>query len=156
MSAPAQYYVGKVSHRRFGDVSHFLRYRIAYVLLDLDRLDEARGLTRFLKIGKGGLMSVNPLDHGDGQSRDLGQSSSHQGRPSIGAHPHAVRHAHRDSHHVLESSADLNTDHVLARVTAKPRAGERGLDRDRIGDLATGDGHYSWALLSDFPSEGRT
>jgi DUF1365 family protein len=71
MSAPAQYYVGKVSHRRFGDVSHFLRYRIAYVLLDLDRLDEARGLTRFLKIGKGGLMSVNPLDHGDGQSRDL-------------------------------------------------------------------------------------
>lgn len=71
MNAPAQYYVGKVSHRRFGDVSHFLRYRIAYLLLDLDRLDEARGLTRFLAIAKGGLMSFNPLDHGDGQSRDL-------------------------------------------------------------------------------------
>jgi DUF1365 family protein len=41
MKQPAQYYIGQVSHRRFGGISHVLRYRIAYLLLDLDRLDEA-------------------------------------------------------------------------------------------------------------------
>ena len=71
MSQPARYYIGQVSHRRFGKVSHALRYRIAYLLLDLDRLDEAGRLTRFLKIGKRGLISFNPRDHGEGQALNL-------------------------------------------------------------------------------------
>ena len=71
MSAPARYYVGEVSHRRKGRVSHFLRYRIAYLMLDLDRLDEVSGLARFLGVGKRGLVRFNPTDHGDGQTEDL-------------------------------------------------------------------------------------
>ena len=73
MRAAAQFYVGQVSHRRFGRVSHKLRYRIAYVLLDLDRLHDAGRLTRLLKIGAGGLLSFNPRDHGDGESTDLAE-----------------------------------------------------------------------------------
>jgi DUF1365 family protein len=68
---PARYYVGQVSHRRLDRISHVLKYRIAYLLLDLDRLEEVRRLTRFLRIGKRGPISFNPFDHGDGQSEDL-------------------------------------------------------------------------------------
>jgi hypothetical protein len=71
MNQPARFYIGQVSHRRFGDISHVLRYRIAYLLLDLDRLEEAGRLTGLLKIGKRGLISFDPLDHGDGETRDL-------------------------------------------------------------------------------------
>lgn len=71
MNQPARFYTGQVSHRRFGRISHVLRYRIAYLLLDLDRLDEAGRLTRFLSIGKRGLISFDPRDHGDGQAQDL-------------------------------------------------------------------------------------
>ena len=72
MKQPAQYYTGQVSHRRFGEVSHVLRYRIAYLLLDLDRLEEAGRLARFFNIGKRGLISFDPRDHGDGDTEDLG------------------------------------------------------------------------------------
>lgn len=71
MSQPARFYIGKVSHRRFGKISHVLRYRIAYLLLDLDRLEEAGRLSRLLKIGKRGLIRFDPLDHGEGKTQDL-------------------------------------------------------------------------------------
>ncbi|MCA8903495.1 MAG: DUF1365 domain-containing protein [Hyphomonas sp.] len=71
MSDPAAFYVGQVSHRRFGTPGHFLRYRIAYLLLDLDRLADADRMTRVLKIGKGALMSFRARDHGDGHADDL-------------------------------------------------------------------------------------
>lgn len=71
MTHAARFYIGQVSHQRFGGISHKLRYRIAYLLLDLDRLDEAGRLTRWLKVGSAGLMSFKPQDHGDGSTPDL-------------------------------------------------------------------------------------
>ncbi|MEZ6000890.1 DUF1365 domain-containing protein [Hyphomonas sp.] len=71
MNHPARYYVGQVSHRRFGKITHVLRYRIAYLLLDLDRLEEVGRLTKLLKIGKRGLVRFDPLDHGKGETTDL-------------------------------------------------------------------------------------
>ncbi len=65
MSAAA-FYTGHVSHRRMTSPGHKLRYKLAYVLLDLDQMDRAHQLSRFLGVGRAGLMSVQPKDHGDG------------------------------------------------------------------------------------------
>lgn len=62
----AAFYTGHVSHRRFSSPSHGLRYRLAYVLVDLDRMDEANRLSRYLGMGHSGLMSVTAKDHGGG------------------------------------------------------------------------------------------
>jgi DUF1365 family protein len=49
-----------------------LRYRIAYLLLDLDRLEEAGRLARFLQYRKSaGLISFDPRDHGEGETEEL-------------------------------------------------------------------------------------
>lgn len=71
MTAPARFYKGVVSHRRFGKPAHSLRYRIAYLLIDLDRLEEAGRLSRFLRIGRGPFLSFDPRDHGEGKTDDL-------------------------------------------------------------------------------------
>lgn len=71
MRAPATFYIGQVNHRRFTTPGHFLRYRIAYLLLDLDRLAEANRQARVFRIGKGALLSFCPQDHGDGRSDKL-------------------------------------------------------------------------------------
>ncbi|MEZ5893415.1 MAG: DUF1365 domain-containing protein [Parvularculaceae bacterium] len=65
------FYTGHVTHRRFADVNHRLRYRIAYVLVDLDRLPEANEASFLLGAGRGGIMSVKAKDHGDGKTGDL-------------------------------------------------------------------------------------
>jgi len=65
------FYIGAVVHRRYGAVTHKLRYRIAYILLDLDRLDEARNASSVFGIEHPGLLSFRAKDHGDGASRNL-------------------------------------------------------------------------------------
>ena len=69
--SPAHFYIGKVGHQRFGETRHSLNYRIAYLLLDLDRLDEANKISRWLGIDSGGLLSFQTRDHGDGAATDL-------------------------------------------------------------------------------------
>ncbi len=64
----AAFYTGHVSHRRNSSPGHTLRYRLAYVLVDLDQLPEANRLSRYLGIGRSGLMSVVMKDHGDSRS----------------------------------------------------------------------------------------
>ena len=65
MSAAA-FYTGHVSHRRISSPGHRLRYKLAYVLLDLDQLGQADSLSRYLGVERPGLMSVQSKDHGDG------------------------------------------------------------------------------------------
>jgi len=65
------FYTGAVVHRRYGAVAHKLRYRIAYILLDLDRLNEANAASSLLTIERPGLLSFRAKDHGDGASRNL-------------------------------------------------------------------------------------
>lgn len=67
MSAVA-FYTGHVSHRRLTKPGHKLRYKLAYVLLDLDQLDQADQLSCYLGVGRSGLMSVQSKDHGNGGS----------------------------------------------------------------------------------------
>lgn len=69
--SPVHFYTGAVTHRRYGGVTHKLRYAIAYLLIDLDRLDDADKVSSLLRIEGRGLMSFRSADHGDGSSEDL-------------------------------------------------------------------------------------
>jgi DUF1365 family protein len=72
MSA-VSFYKGAVSHRRFTKPSHGFRYSIAYILLDLDRLDDAGDASMFLGVGRSGIMSFLEKDHGDGSANSLAE-----------------------------------------------------------------------------------
>lgn len=69
--SPISFYTGAVVHRRYGAAAHKLRYRIAYVLLDLDQLDEANNASSLFGIERTGLLNFRAKDHGDGTSPDL-------------------------------------------------------------------------------------
>jgi len=68
---PAALYVGETRHRRFGPRPHGFRYRLFQILVDIDRLDEAFAGLRLLRLGRWGVMSFDPRDHGDRRNRDL-------------------------------------------------------------------------------------
>lgn len=67
----AALYVGETWHRRFAPRPHAFRYRLFQLLVDIDRLDEAFAGLRWMSLGKRGLMSFSPRDHGDRRSDQL-------------------------------------------------------------------------------------
>ena len=69
-SAPHSAIDATVSHRRLKPRSNAFRYRIAYLCLDLDRLESAAG--RWLKLDRAGLVSFRRADHGARDGSDLG------------------------------------------------------------------------------------
>lgn len=69
--SPVSFYTGDVSHIRVSGPRHRLRYRIAYIALDLDRIAEADACSRYLGVERPGLMSFHACDHGDGAATDL-------------------------------------------------------------------------------------
>jgi len=71
MSEAGSLYRGVVMHRRLRPRVHGFRYRLFWVLLDIDRLQEAAERTRLLSIGRFNLLSLCPRDHGDGTGEDL-------------------------------------------------------------------------------------
>lgn len=66
-----RFYTGAVVHRRHGAVAHKLRYRIAYILLDLDRMKEANAASRLFGVESLAPLSFRAKDHGDGTSQNL-------------------------------------------------------------------------------------
>jgi hypothetical protein len=69
MNAAADLYVGQTTHARFKPQFHKFRYGVFQILVDVDRLVDAfRGL-KTLGLGRSGLFSFDPRDHGarDGQ-----------------------------------------------------------------------------------------
>lgn len=59
-------YTGQVYHRRFGARQHTLRYRVFYLLLDLDELAALDRISALLRINRAGWFSFHDRDHGDG------------------------------------------------------------------------------------------
>ena len=55
------------------------------------------------------------------EPRDLAQAARHHAGPGVQPQLEAVADADRDRDHVLERAADLDPDHVGARVAAEPR-----------------------------------
>jgi DUF1365 family protein len=65
MSGPAaQLWFGRTLHRRERPFVRAFSYRIAMLELDIDRLEEADGLSRLLSIEHGNIVSFRPTDHG--------------------------------------------------------------------------------------------
>jgi hypothetical protein len=58
-------YVGEVVHHRTAGFDHRLRYGLYMLLLDLDGLAATMRRLRLLRLGRFGLMSFTPRDHGD-------------------------------------------------------------------------------------------
>lgn len=59
-----------VQHHRLRPRDNAFRYRVAYLCLDLDTLDQAAG--RWLKVDRRGLVSFRRADHGARDGSDLG------------------------------------------------------------------------------------
>lgn len=68
---PAAFYVGDTWHRRFAPRPHEFRYRLFQLLVDIDRLEEAFDGLKLMRLGRFGVMSFEPRDHGDRASADL-------------------------------------------------------------------------------------
>ena len=69
-SAPVELYVGRTVHERRAPFLHRFSYRIASILIDLDRLDAAGRLSRLFSVERFNLYSFRSGDHGprDGTS----------------------------------------------------------------------------------------
>lgn len=63
MSIPSAIYRGVVSHRRLKPKRHALRYRIFYLLLDLDEVDGLAGRLRLFSRNGFNLLSFHDRDH---------------------------------------------------------------------------------------------
>lgn len=71
MSAPAAFYVGLVLHRRLRPVRHSLKHACYWMLLDIDRLDEAAGSMKLFSRNRFNALSFHDRDHGTGGSQPL-------------------------------------------------------------------------------------
>jgi DUF1365 family protein len=67
---PAALYFGEVMHARLKPKRHRFSYRVMSLLVDLDRLDEAKRMSPLFAVNRAGLYSFHEKDHGprDGSS----------------------------------------------------------------------------------------
>jgi DUF1365 family protein len=64
-------YFGEVVHRRHTPHRHYLRYRVCYLLLDLDEVDALTLACKLLSRNRFNIFSFHDCDHGDGSSTPL-------------------------------------------------------------------------------------
>lgn len=64
MSAAASIYAGRTVHERFKPFTHRFSYRLAMMLIDLDRLGEAGAQSRLFSVGRFNLFGFREDDHG--------------------------------------------------------------------------------------------
>lgn len=57
-------YIGRVVHVRHRPVTHRLRHRVFFLLLDLDELDSLDRRLRLFRHGRGGVLGFRDADHG--------------------------------------------------------------------------------------------
>jgi DUF1365 family protein len=71
MNLRSALYVGSVSHRRLRPRRHSLRYRVFWMLLDLDEIDDLPKNLRLLSRNRFNALSLHDADHGDGSRTPL-------------------------------------------------------------------------------------
>jgi DUF1365 family protein len=67
----SQLYVGYVSHRRFRPAQHHLRYRMFWVLFEVDEIDHLAKEMRCFSRNRFNLVSFFDRDHGSGDGRSV-------------------------------------------------------------------------------------
>lgn len=71
-------YLGEVGHRRLRPREHRLRYRVFWLLLDLDEVDGLAARRRLFSHNRFNLISLHDRDHGDGSGAPLrAQAEAH-------------------------------------------------------------------------------
>ena len=73
MSFRSALYIGSVFHRRLKPKAHRFRYRLFWLLLDLDELEELARRLRLFALDRFGWLSLRIADHGDGSATPLRQ-----------------------------------------------------------------------------------
>ncbi|KAA5805142.1 DUF1365 domain-containing protein [Alkalicaulis satelles] len=71
LPAPVELYLGHTVHERRAPFTHRFRYRIASILIDLERLDEAGRMSRLFSVETFNLYSFRQRDHGPGDGSSL-------------------------------------------------------------------------------------
>lgn len=71
MTQASALYRGVVTHRRFRPRDHRLKYRVFWLLLDLDEIDGLDRRLRWFSRGRFNLLSFHDRDHGDGSGPAL-------------------------------------------------------------------------------------
>lgn len=71
MNQASALYRGVVTHRRFRPRDHRLKYRVFWLLLDLDEIEGLDRRLRWFSRGRFNLLSFHDRDHGDGSGRGL-------------------------------------------------------------------------------------
>ncbi len=112
MSFRSALYVGSVMHRRLRPRRHRLRYRVFWLLLDLDEIDDCREACGCSRATASTSLSFHDADHGDGSDRPLrGQveqsscakpaSRLHGGRDPAALHAADVRLRLQSAEHLF-------------------------------------------------------
>ena len=71
MTQASALYFGSVFHRRLGAVSHRFRYRLFWLYVDLDELEDVGRRLRLFSHNRFNVFSLHDRDHGDGSGRGL-------------------------------------------------------------------------------------
>ncbi len=71
MSGASALYVGSVLHHRLTPRSHRFRYRLYWLLIDLDELPALAGSMKLFAHNRRALFSLSDRDHGDGSATPL-------------------------------------------------------------------------------------
>jgi DUF1365 family protein len=71
MSLRSALYTGSIIHRRLRPRPHRLRYRVFWMLLDLDEIDELSDRLFLFSHNRPNLVSFHEADHGNGSARRL-------------------------------------------------------------------------------------
>jgi DUF1365 family protein len=71
MTFASRLYVGSVSHQRFRPTRHRLRYRMFWLLFDIDEMDELSGKLRWFSRNRFNLVSFFDRDHGPGAGQTV-------------------------------------------------------------------------------------
>ncbi len=71
MTPALSLYVGRTTHARRAPFAHRFAYRIAQILIDVDRLDDAARASRWFSVERFNLFSFRRRDHGDRSGGDL-------------------------------------------------------------------------------------
>jgi DUF1365 family protein len=70
-AATSALYVGRVMHRRLRPRAHSLAYRVFWMLLDLDEIDDLGRSLKLFSVGRWNLFSFRAADYGDSSGRPL-------------------------------------------------------------------------------------
>lgn len=92
MSFRSSLYTGSVMHRRLRPRAHRLRYRVFWMLLDLDEIDDLSRSLRLFSRNTFNFTSFHDADHGDGSDRPLrGQVEIHLREAGIETNGGAIK-----------------------------------------------------------------